>query len=143
MVIAHRLVLLLALVQTACGLDPAQEPQEPEPAPGATQPGPPSPVLGIDAGTTTTVQGLNQDGIARLNQDAQALWAQDGLGLAHDAALHAAQALVGVPHPITSKITATVIGIDALTLDCPGAPGVRRLDGDRIDVAVPLAGAWH
>jgi hypothetical protein len=87
-------------------------------------------------------QTLNQRGIARLNQDVQTLWTKDGIGLATSAARTEAQALVGVPHAINSKTTATIVGINSITINCPGAPGVKRLDGSGVDVALPLSGTW-
>jgi hypothetical protein len=103
-------------------------------------------VLAITAmAITARAQTLNASGIARLNQDAQALWTTDGLTMAHDAALKAANTLVGVPHLVdsTTNSYATIIGINSITLDCPGAPGVTRLDGGGVTVGVPLSGAWH
>ncbi len=93
--------------------------------------------------TQAEAQTLNQSGIARLNLDAQSLWGQAGLQMAHDAAMTAAQTLVGVPHTIASNTTATITAINSITLNCPGAPGVRKLDGTGVDVAVPLSGTWE
>jgi hypothetical protein len=88
-------------------------------------------------------QSLNQRGIDRLNQDVQTLWSQDGLSMVHDAAMAAAQKLVGVPHAAGSNVTVTITSISSLTLDCPGAPGVQRLDGSGLSAAIPLSGTWH
>ena len=87
-------------------------------------------------------QSLNALGVSRVNQDIQALWTKDGLPMARAAAMAEAQKLVGVPHAINSKTTATIVGINSLTLNAPVAPGVRKLDLSGIDVAVPLAGTW-
>src|SRR2546423_13758788 len=68
-------------------------------------------------------QSLNQRGVLRLNQDLQSLWTHDGVPMLYAAAMGELNKLVGVPHPIiNSQTTATIIGINSLTLDCPVAP---------------------
>ncbi len=87
-------------------------------------------------------QSANDLGVARLNQDVQALWTQDGVPLAHAAALAQARKMVGVPHALNSKLTATIVGINSLTLDLGTAPGLRRLDANGFELALPRSGAW-
>ncbi len=89
-------------------------------------------------------QTLNQLGVDRLNADAQTLWAQDGLPLARDQARAQLQKLVGVPHQIlNAQSSATIIAVNSVTIDCPTAPGLTRLDGSRIEGRLPLSGSWR
>jgi hypothetical protein len=88
-------------------------------------------------------QSLNDQGIRRLNEDAQSLWDKDGLGLVRAQADIELQKLVGVPHQINKKTTATITRINSITIDCPGAPGVTRLDPSGIGARVPLQGEWR
>ena len=86
---------------------------------------------------------LNQRGVDRLNQDVQELWSHDGLPMIRTAALDELQKLVGVPHNVNSKTTATIVRVNSLTFDGPWAPGVRRLDQSGAEMALPLNGAWN
>jgi hypothetical protein len=96
------------------------------------------------AAPPAAAQTLNQLGVARLNQDAQALWAQDGLPMARRLAEQELQKLVGVPHQVVnSKTRAKIIAVHSVVLDCATAPGLTRLDGARIEGRLPLSGAWR
>lgn len=86
---------------------------------------------------------LNQLGVARLNADAQVLWQQDGLPMARQAAQVQLQKLVGVEHTITGNAKAKIIAVNSITIDCPGAPGLTRLDASRIEGRLPLRGTWR
>src|SRR5581483_11788425 len=87
-------------------------------------------------------QSLNDLAIQRLNADAQSLWAKDGIQLAVSQGTAELQKLVGVPHPITKHLTATITQVNSVTLDAPYAPGVTRLDQNGIDAKLPLQGKW-
>lgn len=87
-------------------------------------------------------QSLNQLGIARLNEDAQVLWQNDGLPMARQAALAELQKLVNVPHDVAGA-TVKIIAVNYVTLDCPKAPGLTKLDGSGIAGRLPLQGAWR
>src|SRR5438552_13620208 len=87
-------------------------------------------------------QSLNAQGIARLNQDIASLWTHDGVPMVQIAALAEAQKQVGVDHPIDSKTTATILGINALTLGISASPGVQELDANGARVTLPLGGSW-
>src|SRR5688572_29631571 len=87
-------------------------------------------LAGAAAAPAAQAQTLNQLGISRLNQDAQTLWAQDGLPMARQAAQQQLQKLVGVPHQVVNAQThAKIIAVNSIVLDCPGAPGLTRCDG--------------
>ncbi len=87
-------------------------------------------------------QTLNQQGVNRLNQDAQQLWAQDGLPLARQAARDELQKLVGREWPIVNQHTSfKILALNSVTIDAPVAPGLTRLDGSRIEGRLPLSGA--
>ncbi len=88
-------------------------------------------------------QSLNQLGVSKLNADAQSLWAQDGLPMARQMATAELQKLVGVPHAINGSTTVKIIAVNSVTIDCPVAPGLTRLDGSRIEGRLPLTGVWR
>ena len=69
--------------------------------------------------TAASAQTLNQLGINRLNADAQELWVYDGLPLANSMASQELQKLVGIPHQVNSKTTATITRINSIAIDCP------------------------
>ena len=100
-------------------------------------------LLAALAPAAARAQTLNQLGVARLNQDAQTLWVQDGLPMARAAALTELQKLVGPEHQITNGLTGKIIAVNSVTLDCPVAPGLTRLDGQRIEGRLPLSGSWR
>lgn len=100
-------------------------------------------VAAILGSTEGRAQSLNQAGVARLNADVQALWAIDGVPLARAQGLAELQKLVGQTHNVANICDATIVQVSSLTLDAPVAPGVTRLDGSRIEAALPLAGTWR
>ncbi|GIW72985.1 MAG: hypothetical protein KatS3mg102_2527 [Planctomycetota bacterium] len=104
-------------------------------------------VLGMVAGCggwlacPARAQSLNQQGIARLNQDAQQLWVQDGLPMMRQAALDELHKLVGQQWPvINDKTFLSVVAIHSVQIDAPIAPGFTQLDGSAIECRLPLSG---
>lgn len=90
----------------------------------------------------TTQAQLNAQGLARLNADVQALWVQDGVPMARQAAQAQLQKLVGTSYNVTGGSTATVVAINSITLNAASAPGLTKLDGTGIAGRLPLSGTW-
>ncbi len=100
-------------------------------------------VAGAPAARAQSAPALNSPGIARLNADAQDLWALDGLPLARQTAQAEIQKLVGVPRSLGSNRTARIVSVNSFVIDAPHAPGLTRMDGQGIGARLPIQGSWR